>query len=296
MVFIAGLNEPVMPFLPDRFEHDARELLESNERKLLYVGMTRATEMLFLSSSGPPSPFIVKFNPERIKPARRAKINDIYEVTPEAYLFKDKILTPSWRSEEKVRQWVLNELLHTYGYPQSLIDVEYKVNSFSQTIGSVDIVVYSATEGSRVPYIFVEAKAPGSDLAAGRRQLESYMSNCRTCRYGVLTDGKYMLVIDWDFTEIDDIPAYVSPLPLSSIEHYLYTEVRAPRGRHFIVDGAAPEVIIEKVEESEREYGRAELVKIPVFNSIAAGAPAFMNDQAGDRPEILYRKNKVFVK
>ncbi|WP_138207546.1 type I restriction enzyme HsdR N-terminal domain-containing protein [Haloimpatiens lingqiaonensis] len=42
--------------------------------------------------------------------------------------------------EEKVRQWIIKELMDTYKYPKDLIDVEYKVNNFS-TIGKVDVCI-----------------------------------------------------------------------------------------------------------------------------------------------------------
>lgn len=278
VVFIIGLNERVMPFIPGPVTHEDSKLIESNERKLLYVGMTRATEMLFLSSSGTPSPFIASIE-ALLRLSHRAKIKGFYRVNPDDYLFRDR-LHSLWSSEEKVRQWMLKELLHTYGYSLSTIDLEYKVSSFSGTGGSVDIVVYK--HNSRAPDIFVETKAPGSDLAKGRRQLESYMSHCRSCRYGVLTDGIKMQVIDQDFSGVDDIPAYIPSPQIPQVEEYYYTEVRAPRGHRFIFDGFSPGTIIEKTDEAEREYGAANLVEIPIFHRIAAGAPGFMDEQAED--------------
>ncbi len=279
VVLIIGLNERVMPLIPGEAIHEDSKLIESNERKLLYVGMTRATEMLFLSSSGTPSPFIAGIE-AMLRLSHRAKIKSFYRVNPEDYLFRDR-LHSLWSSEEKVRQWMLKELLHTYGYPLLLIDLEYKVSSFSGTGGSVDIVIYK--HGSRAPDIFIETKAPGSDLAKGCRPLESYMSHCRSCRYGVLTDGTEMQVIDQDFSEVDDIPAYIPSPQMPQVEEYYYTEVRAPRGHRFIFDGFFPGTIIEKMDEAEREFGAADLVEIPVFHRIAAGAPGFMNDQSEDR-------------
>jgi len=281
VVFIIGLNERVMPYIPGQVGEEDRKIQESNERKLLYVGMTRATELLFLSSSGPPSPFIENLG--QMKLNYRMKIRNLYPVEPEAYLFKDKLYTQTFSSEEKIRQWILKELQHTYGYPLHLLDIEFKVNSFSQTSGSVDIVVFQQKRGYRVPYIFVETKAPGSDLAAGRRQLESYMSNCRTCRFGVLTDGKELLVINHDFIPVDDIPQYTPPSPSARVQQYSYTEVRAPRSRYFTVDGSSPVVILEEAEGAERVYSGDKLVRVPVFQRIAAGAPGFMNDQAVDQ-------------
>ncbi|NFR88093.1 MULTISPECIES: 3'-5' exonuclease [unclassified Clostridium] len=58
VVIIAGLNAKVMPLCPVKNEEEDMDMLEFRERKLLYVGMTRATEKLFLTSHGMPSKFI----------------------------------------------------------------------------------------------------------------------------------------------------------------------------------------------------------------------------------------------
>ena len=49
VVIIAGLNSKVMPLCSNKNEFDDMEMLESREKKLLYVGMTRATEKLFIT-------------------------------------------------------------------------------------------------------------------------------------------------------------------------------------------------------------------------------------------------------
>lgn len=296
-VFIIGLTDRVMPYIPNPVEHEDSDLQESNERKLLYVGMTRATEMLFLSSSGTPTRFLKFIDTEHLRFNHRGKIKGFYEVKHNDYLYKEKLVS-EWSNEEKVRQWMLQELLHTYRYPRSLIEIEYKVSSFSQ-VGSVDIAVHMYKKGVRAPFIFVEAKAPGSDLAGGLKQLESYMSHSLTCRYGVLTDGREVVVINRDAARVDDIPVYDSSGPPPSLEEYYYMEIRSPRRFNFIIDGNAPEVIIEKTGEAEKEYCAAELIKIPVFESIAAGAPAFMSEQADNEfclpREWVKAKDRLFM-
>ncbi|HPU01390.1 MAG: hypothetical protein GX890_01670 [Firmicutes bacterium] len=82
---------------------------------------------------------------------------------------------------------------------------------------------------------------------------------------------------------MDDIPAYVPSPHRGQVEAYFYTEVLAPRGRRFILDGSFPQVIVEETEAGEREYGAAELVELPLFHRIAAGAPGFMNERAEER-------------
>jgi len=60
-------------------------------------------------------------------------------------------------------QWFLRELIDTYSYPTTLIEVEHKVNQFSRS-GSVDIAVLIYKNSTRIPYIFVEIKAYGRGM------------------------------------------------------------------------------------------------------------------------------------
>lgn len=46
VVMIIGLNNRIMPLNSVANEFDDEEVIESRDRKLLYVGMTRATEAL----------------------------------------------------------------------------------------------------------------------------------------------------------------------------------------------------------------------------------------------------------
>ena len=58
VVMIIGLNHKCIPLKSVANEFEDGDLVESRDRKLLYVGMTRATEQLFLTSYGNPSKFI----------------------------------------------------------------------------------------------------------------------------------------------------------------------------------------------------------------------------------------------
>ena len=58
VVMIVGLNDKYMPLKSFVNEFEDSDFAESMDRKLLYVGMTRATEQLFLTSDGNPSKFI----------------------------------------------------------------------------------------------------------------------------------------------------------------------------------------------------------------------------------------------
>lgn len=53
VVFLCGLQRGLLPLIPPKGACD-----EEEERRLLYVGMTRAKEQLYLLCSAPPSPFL----------------------------------------------------------------------------------------------------------------------------------------------------------------------------------------------------------------------------------------------
>lgn len=78
VVFMPGLDEGSFPVLPyyDNAEQ-AWDALE-NERRLFYVGLTRAKGKLFLSSTGKTSRFIYEISPEKFsdKPGAYDKNND----------------------------------------------------------------------------------------------------------------------------------------------------------------------------------------------------------------------------
>ncbi len=58
VVFLCGLTKKVLPFV------SGQEMNEEEERRLFYVGMTRAIEELILTSYGEPSPFLNELSPE----------------------------------------------------------------------------------------------------------------------------------------------------------------------------------------------------------------------------------------
>ena len=58
VVMIVGLNNKYIPLRSVANEFEDSEMVESRDRKLLYVGMKRATEQLFLTSDSAPSKFI----------------------------------------------------------------------------------------------------------------------------------------------------------------------------------------------------------------------------------------------
>ena len=58
VVFLCGLTQKILPFV------SGNETNEEEERRLFYVGMTRAVEELILTAYGEPSPFLDELSSE----------------------------------------------------------------------------------------------------------------------------------------------------------------------------------------------------------------------------------------
>ena len=76
VIFLIDLNDGVIPN-SKLYELDDEETMESEERKLLYVGMTRASELLYMSSVKKPSKFIKQMNFEYLLHAPRLPVTPI---------------------------------------------------------------------------------------------------------------------------------------------------------------------------------------------------------------------------
>ncbi len=124
-----------------------------------------------------------------------------YEVKPTHYLL-NKSETP----EEKVRQWVLFELISTYSVHINNIEVEKPVKVGTRT-HRADIVVYQ----DHIPYVIIECKKQDDrKLEQGLEQAVSY-ANCLGAKFSVYTNGqiwqvKRFLNSSWEI--VTDIPAF----------------------------------------------------------------------------------------
>lgn len=275
VVIMIGLNNKMMPL--KSFTIDVDDEFETRERKLMYVGMTRATEKLYMTCDGTPSKFINDINPRFLKYDESTLISNFYTVQPEHYSFREKI-KDIYSHEEKVRQWLINELKESYKYPENLIDIEYQVNSFSK-IGYVDICVSIYNKNYKVPYIFAEVKRRGSGITNSLEQLKSYISTSPTCQYGIATDGVDFMVINRDMEIIEDIPEFKPSMLPSSVEDFTYIDLKNSRTYKFMRDcNNKKELILDNDEVTSIENMR----KLDVYSSIAAGNPILINSIAED--------------
>jgi len=280
IVFIVGLNDNAIPYCSysDMSDEDIQEI---TERKLLYVGMTRASELLYMSSCAKPSRFIASISPNYLRLDSSSRFCHMYNIRPDEYQFGEKILD-IYSKEEKVRQWLLKELQDKYRYPRFLLDVEYKVNNMSRT-GSVDICIQVNRDGRLVPYMFCEVKAPGNGIEQGLEQVKSYMSNAKHCQYGLVTDGTELIIIDREFNPIDDIPGFTQFMLPNTMEKFSFHCFRNKENYQFIRDcNLSHEVIIETAAGSEA-YSGDRLKLVPTYEGIAAGQPIYMQGQSEAR-------------
>jgi len=278
VVFIIGLNSDVIPYFPDQ-EQESKAIQETSERKLLYVGMTRSREQLFLSCWGSPSKFIKDINPKFLRTGLASKKRSFYKINVDDYLFKDK-LSQLYSREEEVRQWMLRELIDNYRYPEKLIELEQKVSLFSKR-GSVDIAVNAYQDDLYLlsPIIFIETKAPGSDLAKGMGQLKSYMKVSPTCQYGVLTDGHNFIVLNRNYEEIADIPLFHQSMLPDGGDIYQFKDLKTKREYTVKVDYDAPDRVMVAGDETHEEYSGPNVQKLPIFHRVAAGNSHLMDEQ-----------------
>ena len=286
VVFIVDLNDRVLPYFASK-DQGKRDEEEARERRLLYVGMTRATQQLYLLSSSKPSTFIADIDPKFLRIDRHCRLKRFYNVSTRDYRFKDRIHNLH-ANEEKIRQWMLSELVDTYGYPLSSIAVEYPVKAFSQK-GFVDIAVLIRKEGQGTPLVFIETKQPGHSLDDGLHQVQSYMSHCRPCRYGAVTDGNDFLVIERDFKPVSDIPIFKASWGSSSMRVYRHRNLKTGLEHALSVDESDPSRLEVQSHDGSTLVEGKDVYRLPVYGNVAAGQPLQINPELEDR--LYFPKN-----
>jgi len=177
VLFIAGINQGILPFSEEQ---------KDIGRRLLYVGMTRAKNELYLSSNQTPSVYIGEID-EKLLRMSETEFSSFYQIGVENYRYPNRI-QDIYSREEAVRQWMIQEIITKLNYPEEMIEIEYPVRSFSKC-GYADIAVSHWNKGEIEPYILIETKQPGEDMDFAMKELKSYLSCIPTVRYAVVTDG-----------------------------------------------------------------------------------------------------------
>lgn len=299
VVIVMGLSDKSMPNPNAMSFVEDNDFYESMERKLLYVGMTRATERLYMTYSGMPSKFIGDINSKFLKVNDDTQFRRFYSIPIDEYVMKEKI-HDIYSNEEKVRQWFIKELKETYKYPDELINIEEEVNIFSAR-GLVDIVISTYDSNRKIPYIYIEIKKSGVSLDDAMQQLKSYMSVSKQCKYGVVTDGNEIRIVDDKFNDVGDMPYFQHNMMCSSIERFEYVDLVHNKSCELLRDYDSIDQVTINNDGYEQAYNLLDLSRLNIYSDIAAGNPIFINDEIQDTfyiPKCLVRDefNSFIVK
>ncbi|WAM36267.1 transcriptional repressor LexA [Caldicellulosiruptor acetigenus] len=277
VVFIIGLNSNIIPYSSCE-DNEVAKLQETTDKKLFYVGMTRANERLYLCCSRKPSKFLSELNTKLLRIDSKCNLRSFYKLRIDDYRYINKI-RDIYCKEEEVRQWLINELIETYKYPEELIDVEYRINVFSKP-AFVDVVVFRYDSNKeKVPFIIFEVKPYLSGIGQGAEQLKSYLNVVPRCSFGVVTDGNSILIFDSRFEIVDDFPHFdISMLP-SQIEEYEVVDFR--RSKTYRLRKLVDTGHIDLVQDGHLiEIKSEDVLKINLYEKVAAGTPVETSDEA----------------
>ena len=118
--------------------------------------------------------------------------------------------------EEFVRQWIVAELIETYGYPETWIGERLVIEEPVKMGSSKKEADIALKNSSRRPFLFVETVVRGAgkpEFLEKERQLETYLSATHTATIGMVTDGESTRCLRKkvdpnDFDYITDVPAF----------------------------------------------------------------------------------------
>ncbi|AIY06259.1 transcriptional regulator, LexA family [Planococcus sp. PAMC 21323] len=275
VIFLIDLNSGL---IPQELYADAEDqkTVESDERKLLYVGMTRANELLYMSSVKKPSSFVKEINRNYLRMKKEASLRPFESISMTEYRLADRLVDVHAK-EEVTRQWLIRELHETYGYPYELMELEFPVQQFSKK-GYCDIAVQVYTGEEARPYIIAEVKRFGSGIEDAMIQLKSYMEADSRIFYGIATDGLEVKIIDRKGEEVQDLPKCRAQFLPNTKNRRLYKNLKS--GRQY--DYAEDQDTIGQIEV--REAGQEvliqvhETVAVPLIGNVAAGIPVLATE------------------
>ncbi|PSL40712.1 SOS regulatory protein LexA [Planomicrobium soli] len=275
VIFLIDLNSGLIP--QDLYaDAEDQKTVESDERKLLYVGMTRANELLYMSSVKKPSSFIKEINRKHLRMKKDASLRPFESISMTDYRLTDG-LVDLHSKEELTRQWLIRELNETYGYPLELMQLEYPVQQFSKK-GYCDIVVMVYSGGEARPYIIAEVKRFGSGIEDAVAQVKSYLEADSRAFYGIATDGLEVKIIDRQGEEVQDLPKCRPQFLPDTKSRRVYKNFKNGRQYDYAEEQDAPGQIEVKEAGSEVLMQVHETVAVPLIGNVAAGIPTLASE------------------
>ncbi|MDN7244635.1 transcriptional repressor LexA [Planococcus shenhongbingii] len=275
VIFLIDLNSGLIPL--ERYtDAEDQETLDSDERKLLYVGMTRANELLYMSSVKKPSKFIKEIDRKHLRMKKDASLRPFESISMANYQLTDQ-LVDLHSKEEVIRQWLVRELHENYGYPYELMELEFQVQQFSKK-GYCDIAVMVYTAGEARPYIIAEVKRFGSGIDEALTQLKSYLEADSRAFYGIATDGLEVKIIDRNGEEVQDLPKCRPQFLPETKNRRVYKNLKNGKDYDYAVDADSIELIEVSEAGNEVLLQVHEKVAVPLIGNVAAGMPSLASE------------------
>lgn len=273
VIFLIDLNQGVIP--QEIYDDpEDQKTVDSDERKLLYVGMTRANELLYMSSVKKPSKFIKEIDRKHLRMRKDASLRPFQSISMTDYRLTDQ-LVDLHSKEELTRQWLIRELHETYGYPHELMQLEYPVQQFSKK-GYCDIAVEIYADGEARPYIIAEVKRFGTGIEEAVNQLKSYLEADGRAFYGIATDGLALKIIDRKGEEVQDLPKCQARFLPDLKQRRMYKNFKTGREYEYSEEQGADIEIREAGQDVLIQVH--ELVDVPLIGNVAAGIPALATE------------------
>lgn len=270
VIFLIDLNSGLIP--QERYaDAEDQKTVDSDERKLLYVGMTRANELLYMSSVKKPSKFIKEIDRRHMRMKKDASLRPFESISMANYQLTDQLIDLHSK-EEVIRQWLVRELQETYGYPLELMELEFQVQQFSKK-GYCDIAVMVYTGGEARPYIIAEVKRFGSGIEDAVEQLKSYLEADSRAFYGIATDGLEVKIIDRHGEEVQDLPKCRAQFLPETKSRRVYSNLKNGKLYDYAAEEDAAEHIEVKEAGQEALLQIHEKVAVPLIGNVAAGIP-----------------------
>ena len=157
----------------------------------------------------------------KIRPFYRIHPNDwILTSNPDIAVARKKALENTHLGEgnieEYVRQWVLKELLETYGYPKEWLGERIVVEETVQMATMEKQADVSIKNERHKTFLYIETKnmdITTLEFDKAEKQLMGYLSSTHTATVGMITNGKVIKCLvkkidPNDFDYIPDIPSY----------------------------------------------------------------------------------------
>ncbi|MGI2327634.1 transcriptional repressor LexA [Planococcus sp. YIM B11945] len=275
VIFLIDLNSGLIP--QDLYaDAEDQKTVESDERKLLYVGMTRANELLYMSSVKKPSSFIKEIDFRHLRMTKDASLRPFESISMTDYRLTEGLIDLHSK-EERTRQWLMRELNETYGYPYELMQLEFPVQQFSKK-GYCDIGVMVHSDGEERPYIIAEVKRFGSGIEDAVTQVKSYLAAESRAFYGIATDGLEVKIIDRQGEEVQDLPKCRAQFLPDTKSRRVYMNFKNGRQYEYAEDQDSGGDIEVKEAGQDVLLQVHEMVEVPLVGNVAAGLPTLATE------------------